>query len=130
MDTLTVTMDESVNVFDEPLETCSDNPKTGFFRDGCCNTNTQDMGSHTVCVSLTQEFLEFSRRRGNDLMTPVPAYGFPGLKDGQRWCLCASRWLEAEQAGAAPRVYLRRTHRRALETVPMEVLRRYAIDVN
>lgn len=123
-------MDESLNVFDEPLETCGDDPKTGFFRDGCCNTSAQDAGSHTVCVALTQEFLEFSKSRGNDLMTPMPAYGFPGLKEGQRWCLCASRWLQAEQAGAAPRVYLRRTHRRALETVPMEILRRYAIDVN
>lgn len=130
MDTLTVTMDESLNVFDEPLETCSGDPMTGFFRDGCCNTSAQDAGSHTVCVALTQEFLEFSKGRGNDLMTPIPAFGFPGLKEGQRWCLCASRWLEAEKAGAAPRVYLRRTHRRALETVPMEVLRRYAIDVN
>jgi uncharacterized protein (DUF2237 family) len=130
MDTVTVTMDESLNVFDEPLETCSEEPKTGFFRDGCCNTSGQDVGSHTVCVALTREFLEFSKGRGNDLMTPIPAYGFPGLKEGQRWCLCASRWLEAEKAGAAPRVYLRRTHRRALETVPMEVLRRYAIDVN
>lgn len=123
-------MDESVNVFSEPLETCGDNPMTGFFRDGCCNTTKQDLGSHTVCVELTREFLEFSRSRGNDLMTPIPAYGFPGLKAGQRWCLCATRWLEAEKAGKAPRVYLRRTHLRALETVPMDVLRRYAIDLS
>jgi uncharacterized protein (DUF2237 family) len=123
-------MDESVNVFGEPLETCSADPLTGFFRDGCCNTSGQDAGSHTVCVELTREFLEFSRSRGNDLMTPIPAYGFPGLRAGQRWCLCAARWLEAQRAGKAPRVHLRRTHRRALETVPMDVLRRYAIDVN
>lgn len=123
-------MDASVNVFGEPLEACSDNPLTGFFRDGCCNTSAQDAGSHTVCVELTLDFLEFSRSRGNDLMTPVPAYGFPGLRAGQRWCLCAARWLEAQQAGKAPRVYLRRTHRRALDTVPMETLRRYAIDVS
>ncbi|MEM1189266.1 MAG: DUF2237 domain-containing protein [Pseudomonadota bacterium] len=123
-------MDESVNVFGEPLETCGEDPMTGFFRDGCCNTSDGDFGSHTVCVELTQEFLEFSRSRGNDLMTPQPMYGFPGLKAGQRWCLCASRWAEAERAEKAPRVYLQRTHRRALEIVPMDVLRRFAIDVN
>ncbi len=123
-------MDESVNVFGEPLETCGDDPVTGFFRDGCCNTSGQDIGSHTVCVALTDEFLAFSKSRGNDLTTPVPAYGFPGLRAGQRWCLCAARWQEAEAAGKAPRVYLRRTHQRALETVPMDVLRRYAIDIN
>ncbi len=123
-------MAESLNVFDEPLELCSEDPMTGFFRDGCCNTHSQDVGSHTVCVELSQEFLEFSRGRGNDLMTPVPAYGFPGLRPGQRWCLCASRWLEAHHAAKAPRVYLRRTHRRALETVPMDVLRGYAIDLS
>ena len=123
-------MDESLNVFGEPLESCGSDPVTGFFRDGCCNTCKQDIGSHTVCVSLTDAFLEFSRRRGNDLTTPIPAYGFPGLREGQRWCLCASRWREAEEAGKAPRVYLRRTHQRALESVPMEVLRRYAIDLS
>ena len=89
-------MDESLNVFGEPLESCGSDPVTGFFRDGCCNTCKQDIGSHTVCVSLTDAFLEFSRRRGNDLTTPIPAYGFPGLREGQRWCLCASRWREAE----------------------------------
>ncbi|EAQ99115.1 DUF2237 family protein [Congregibacter litoralis] len=120
----------SLNVFSEPLESCSTDPVTGFFRDGCCNTSTQDAGSHTVCVALTQEFLEYSRNRGNDLMTPVPQFGFPGLSEGQRWCLCASRWLEAHKAGKAPRVYLRRTHLRALETVPMETLREYAIDLS
>jgi uncharacterized protein (DUF2237 family) len=125
-----IEIDESVNVFGESLETCGDDPVTGFFRDGCCNTSDQDRGSHTVCVELTQEFLEFSRSRGNDLMTPVPAYGFPGLRAGQRWCLCASRWLEAQEAGRAPRVYLRRTHRRALDIVPMDVLRRFAIDLS
>jgi hypothetical protein len=123
-------MDDSVNVFGEPLETCGEDPVTGFFRDGCCNTNAQDFGSHTVCVELTQDFLEYSKSRGNDLMTPVPAYGFPGLKAGQRWCLCAARWLEAHKAGMAPRVYLRRTHVRALDTVPMEVLRSFALDLS
>ena len=123
-------IDESINVFGEPLETCGEDPVTGFFRDGSCNTCSQDVGSHTVCVELTREFLEFSKGRGNDLMTPIPAYGFPGLRAGQRWCLCATRWLEAQKKGKAPRVHLRRTHQRALETVPMEVLRPYAIDVN
>lgn len=123
-------IDESVNVFGEPLETCGEDPVTGFFRDGCCNTNAQDRGSHTVCVELTTEFLEFSRSRGNDLMTPVPAYGFPGLKAGQRWCLCATRWLEAQREGKAPRVYLRRTHQKALDTVPMETLRAFALDLS
>ena len=125
-----IQMEESLNVFGEPLENCGNDPVTGFFRDGCCNTCREDAGSHTVCVELTDAFLEFSKSRGNDLTTPVPAYGFPGLKEGQRWCLCASRWREAEEAGKAPRVYLRRTHRRALETVPMEVLRRHAIDLS
>ena len=123
-------MDESVNVFGEPLELCNDNPVTGFFRDGCCNTSEQDAGSHTVCVRVSAEFLEFSKSRGNDLSTPVPAFGFSGLKPGDRWCLCASRWAEAYNHDAAPRVYLRRTHRRALEYVPLEVLRTFAADLN
>ena len=123
-------MDESLNVFGEDLELCSDDPVTGFFRDGCCNTSEQDLGSHTVCVEVTDKFLEYSRFRGNDLVTPLPEYNFPGLKAGDRWCLCAARWLEAEQAGMAPRVFLRRTHRRALEIVPIEVLRQYAADLN
>ena len=122
-------MHESLNVFDEPLESCSEDPVTGFFRDGCCNTSEQDAGSHTVCTMLTDEFLEFSRARGNDLITPRPEFGFPGLKPGDRWCLCASRWYEAEQHGAAPRVYLRATHRRALEQVPLETLKPYALDL-
>ena len=123
-------MDESVNVFGEQLETCGDDPMTGFFRDGCCNTSEQDVGSHTVCVEVSDEFLEYSRFRGNDLSTPVPEFEFPGLKAGDRWCLCAARWLEAQDAGMAPRVYLRRTHQRALEIVPMELLRQYAVDLN
>lgn len=103
---------------------------TGFFRDGCCNTSAQDLGSHTVCVQVTREFLEFSRFRGNDLSTPRPEFGFPGLKPGDRWCLCAERWKEAHEAGMAPRVYLRSTHERALEIVPLDVMRRFAVDLN
>ncbi len=123
-------MDQSVNVFGEQLETCNEHPLTGFFRDGCCNTSDQDTSSHTVCVEASQEFLEFSRLRGNDLSTPRPEFGFSGLKPGDRWCLCAARWLEAYQQGMAPRVYLTRTHQRALEIVPMELLREYAVDLN
>lgn len=123
-------MAESLNVFGETLQSCSQDPMTGFFRDGCCNTSDQDGGSHTVCVELTQEFLEFSRSRGNDLMTARPEYGFPGLQAGNRWCLCASRWLEAHKQGKAPRVYLQRTHERASEIVPMDVLRAYAMDLS
>lgn len=120
----------SVNVFGEPLETCSEEPMTGFYRDGCCNTSDTDLGSHTVCVLLTDDFLQFSKQQGNDLITPQPQYDFPGLQAGQRWCLCASRWLQAYVAGCAPRVYLKRTHLRALEIVPMEQLREFAADLD
>ncbi len=123
-------MDRSINVFGEPLETCSERPLTGFFRDGCCNTSDLDRGSHTVCVEVTQEFLEFSRFRGNDLSTPMPEFDFPGLKPGDRWCLCAARWLEAHEHGMAPRVFLKGTHERALEIVPLDLLKRFAADLN
>jgi len=123
-------MDTSLNVFGEPLETCSERPITGFFRDGCCNTGQEDTGSHTVCVEATREFLEYSRFRGNDLSTPMPRYGFPGVKPGDRWCLCAARWLEAYNSGMAPKVYLKRTHQRALDIVPLELLRKFALDLD
>ena len=123
-------MDESRNVFDEPLLPCSDDPVTGFFRDGCCNTSEADFGSHTVCVEITQDFLEYSRFRGNDLSTPMPEFGFPGLQSGDRWCLCASRWLEAYEQGMAPKVHLTRTHKRALEIVELEKLKERAADIN
>ena len=123
-------MDASVNVFGDELQGCSDNPVTGFFRDCCCNTSDQDVGSHTVCVEVTRDFLEFSRFRGNDLSTPQPDFEFPGLKPGDRWCLCAARWLEAHQHGMAPRVFLKGTHERALEIVPLELLKQFAVDLN
>jgi uncharacterized protein (DUF2237 family) len=123
-------MDPSVNVFGEELAGCSDRPKTGYFRDGCCNTSEDDVGSHTVCVEVTSDFLEFSRFRGNDLSTPRPEFGFPGLKPGDRWCLCAARWLEAHQHGMAPRVVLKGTHERALEVVSLELLKKFAVDLN
>ncbi|SDK62076.1 hypothetical protein SAMN05216212_2755 [Microbulbifer yueqingensis] len=123
-------MDEPVNVFGDPLLACGTDPMTGFFRDGHCNTCAEDQGSHTVCVEVTEDFLEFSRSKGNDLTTPRDEFGFPGLAPGDRWCLCAARWLEAHEEGTAPRVYLQRTHIRALEVVPLTVLRRYAADLN
>jgi len=123
-------MDPSVNVFGEALQGCNDKPATGFFRDGCCNTNDQDTGSHTVCVEVTKDFLEFSRFRGNDLSTPHPEFDFPGLQPGDRWCLCAARWLEAHQHGMAPRVLLKGTHERALEIVPLQLLKQFAVDLN
>jgi len=122
--------DPSVNVFGTPLVTCSNNPLTGFFRDGCCNTSDLDLGSHTVCIEASVEFLEFSRARGNDLSTPRPEFGFDGVSPGDRWCLCAARWLEAYQAGSAPKVYLTSTHLRALEIVPLALLRDFALDLN
>ena len=117
------------NVFGEPLALCSAAPATGFFRDGCCNTGAQDVGSHTVCVVMTAEFLAFSKKAGNDLSTPVPEYGFPGLKAGDRWCLCAARWQQAFKAGMAPKVVLAATHERALEIVSLKDLKRFAIDL-
>jgi uncharacterized protein len=118
------------NVFGEPLATCSDSPRTGFFRDGCCNTAPQDFGSHTVCAVMTREFLKFSRRAGNDLSTPVPEFDFPGLKPGDRWCLCAARWQQAFEAGMAPKVALSATHESALEIVTLRDLKRFAIDLS
>lgn len=121
-----VDMAESINVLGERLADCSRDPVTGFFRDGCCNTSDEDHGSHTVCAVMTTEFLEFSRSRGNDLSTPRPEFGFPGLKAGDQWCLCAARWREAFQAGCAPRVVLEATHQAALQYVSLDQLRAHA----
>jgi len=118
------------NVFGEPIVTCSEKPKTGFTRTGCCETGPEDVGIHTVCVRVTSEFLSFSQMRGNDLTTPVPEYGFPGLKPGDQWCLCAARWKEALDGGCAPKVSLRATHQRTLEVVSLEQLKPYALDLN
>jgi uncharacterized protein len=117
------------NVLGEPLELCSIKPITGFYRDGCCNTGEEDFGSHTVCAVMTAAFLEFSKARGNDLSTPVPEAGFAGLKDGDRWCLCAPRWQEALEANRAPRVVLRATHEGALAYCALADLKRLAIDL-
>jgi uncharacterized protein len=114
------------NVIGGELETCSTDPMTGFYRDGCCNTGSEDLGVHTVCVRLTAEFLAFSKEHGNDLSTPQPEYGFAGLVPGDQWCLCASRWKEALDAEAAPEVVLESTHASTLEWVSLEDLRRHA----
>jgi hypothetical protein len=120
----------SRNVLGGELAACSMSPMTGFFRNGCCDTAPSDVGSHTVCVVATAEFLEFSKSRGNDLSTPMPEYGFSGLKPGDRWFLCAPRWQEALEAGKAPRVVLRATHLGALEHCALADLKRYAIDLS
>ena len=117
------------NVLGEPLEICSIKPMTGFYRDGCCNTGREDVGSHTVCVVMTAAFLEFSKSHGNDLSTPVPEFGFPGLQPGDRWCLCAPRWQEAFEANQAPRVVLRATHQGALAHCALADLKRFAVDL-
>lgn len=113
---------ENLNVFGQPLIACSTNPITGFFRDGCCNTNEEDIGVHTVCIVATTEFLEFSKQVGNDLSTPLPQWGFQGVKEGDKWCLCADRFKEAYDNGKAPKVLLEATNEKTLEIVSMEVL--------
>ncbi|HIG42763.1 MAG: DUF2237 domain-containing protein [bacterium] len=125
-----MTVSESINVLGEPLEPCSLDPMTGFLRDGCCNTCDEDEGSHTICVELSTEFLEYSRFAGNDLSTPHPEVGFPGLQEGDRWCLCAGRWLEAYENGMAPRIFMRNTHIRALDIVPLELLKQHAVIIS
>lgn len=115
------------NILAGPLQTCSMNPMTGFTRTGCCSTGPEDLGSHTVCAVMTAAFLAFSKSRGNDLSTPRPEWNFPGLKPGDRWCLCAARWLEAYEAGMAPKVNLQATHERAGDIVPLEALKEHAL---
>jgi uncharacterized protein len=118
------------NVLGDPLEPCSTSPATGFYRDGCCNTGSEDVGMHVVCARMTSEFLAFERERGNDLVTPMPEAGFPGLKPGDRWCVCAARWREAFEAGVAPPVVLQATHEETLAVVPLSDLRRHALDLH
>ena len=119
---------EQLNVLGGPLLACSYAPLTGFFRTGCCETSPEDLGRHVICVRVTADFLEFSRERGNDLVTPRPEYRFAGLKPGDRWCLCALRWVEAHDAGVAPPVVLAATHESALAVVSIETLRAFALD--
>jgi uncharacterized protein (DUF2237 family) len=120
-------MGRASNVLGEPLETCCTDPMTGFYRNGCCDTGPGDVGLHLVCAQVTEAFLAFSRRRGNDLITPAPQWGFPGLKPGDRWCLCVERWKEAYEAGVAPPVVLAATHISALEYVDLDVLQAHAV---
>ncbi len=119
-------MDKSINVLGQPLQSCSLDPVTGFFRNGACDTCVEDRGSHTVCAVMTAEFLAYSKYVGNDLSTPRPEYGFAGLRPGDHWCLCASRFLQAHDEGCAPRVNLAATHERALDIIPLDVLERHA----
>ncbi|QSJ18806.1 DUF2237 domain-containing protein [Nostoc sp. UHCC 0702] len=122
-------MTEAKNVIGTNLELCCTSPMTGYYRDGFCRTGGQDFGSHVVCAQVTAEFLEFTKSRGNDLSTPAPDYNFPGLKPGDRWCLCVSRWQEALEAGVAPPVILWATHPRALEVVSLDELKKHALSV-
>jgi uncharacterized protein len=120
-------LSDAKNVLGTILQSCSLDPPTGFFRDGCCRTGADDMGLHLVCAEMTEAFLEFSKKRGNDLITPMPAFRFPGLKEGDRWCLCVQRWKEAFEAGVAPKVVLESTHISTLEFVDLSDLEDYAI---
>ena len=118
------------NVLDEKLEACSVDPVTGWFRDGCCNTNELDRGVHTVCVRVTTKFLEWAKTVGNDLITPHPEFGFPGLKEGDNWCVCAATYAQSIDAGTACKVYLKKTNQRTLEVIPLVKLKKYAIDLS
>lgn len=121
-------MKEIKNVLGSALISCSMSPLTGFYRDGCCKTGNEDTGTHTVCAQITNEFLAFTKSRGNDLETPIPVYNFPGLKEGDFWCLCVLRWKEALKAGKAPKIKLEATHAKSLEFVDLNVLKQYAIE--
>ena len=120
-------MNNDLNVLGEPLQPCSMNPLTGFYRDGCCKTGEDDSGKHIVCAQMTEDFLNYTKSRGNDLSPAIPQFGFPGLKPGDQWCLCASRWKEALDAGMAPPVQLRATHEAALEIVSLDELQHHAL---
>ncbi|PSB20185.1 DUF2237 domain-containing protein [Phormidesmis priestleyi ULC007] len=122
-------MTDAKNVLGKTLETCSTSPMTGFFRDGCCETGAQDVGTHVVCAQVTEAFLAYTKSEGNDLSTPMPMFEFPGLKPGDRWCLCVSRWKEALDSGVAPPIVLSATHEAALNVVALEVLQEHAINL-
>ncbi|MFL2630202.1 MAG: DUF2237 family protein [Thermodesulfobacteriota bacterium] len=121
--------DNQKNIFNDSIETCSNDPLTGFFRDGCCNTDINDLGEHLVCCLMSKEFLTFSKEVGNDLSTPVPEFNFPGLKEGDKWCLCAQRWIEAYDNHCAPNVFLLSTNVKTLKIIPLETLKPFAIDL-
>jgi uncharacterized protein (DUF2237 family) len=121
---------DDLNVLGGPLAICSIDPVTGFYRDGCCNTGAEDVGLHVVCTQVTHEFLEFARDRGNDLISPAPRFGCPGLKPGDRWCVCAATWRQAYEAGVASPVVLEATHEETLAVIPLANLRKHALDLN
>ena len=123
-------MEKQFNVFEEEIEECCSNPITGFFRDGFCHTDNLDQGVHVVCTHITEDFLEFSKSRGNDLSTPKEEFNFPGLKEGDHWCVCAERWKEAYENNKAPKIYLRRTNKKSLKIIDLEILKQYAIDLD
>ena len=123
-------MSKQKNVLGEDLESCSTEPMTGWFRDGCCNTNEEDVGLHTVCVKVSDEFLQWCKQAGNDLITPHPELDFPGLKDGDNWCICAGTFAQSIDAGTACKVYLKKTNLKTLEIIPLEKLKKYAIDLS
>ena len=120
---------DQLNIFHESLEECSINPLTGFLRTGCCETNDNDQGTHTVCALMDKEFLQFTFNQGNDLITPMPEYNFPGLKPGDKWCLCANRWLEAFDAGVAPRIFAKATNLKTLDIISMDKIKKFALDI-
>jgi uncharacterized protein (DUF2237 family) len=125
-----MTKHKELNILGTALESCCNDPVTGYFRDGFCRTIQEDSGTHILCAVITQEFLDYTKSRGNDLSTPIPHWDFPGLKAGSKWCLCISRWLEAERAGKAPFVVLEATHKKALEYTTLELLKKYQLVVN
>ena len=127
---MTSEKEDQKNVLGEKLESCSGEPLTGWFRDGCCNTDENDRGVHTVCAKVTTEFLEWSKTAGNDLITPHPEFDFPGLKDGDSWCVCAATYAQSIEAGTACKIFLKKTNYRTLEIVPLEKLKQYAIDLS
>ena len=119
----------ALNVLDQPLQLCSESPLTGFYRNGYCQTESEDRGQHTVCAVVDNAFLQYTLDQGNDLLTPRPALGFPGLKPGDHWCLCAARWKEAHQEGRAPKIVLAATHKKALDVIDLDTLLMYAVDI-
>jgi uncharacterized protein (DUF2237 family) len=120
---------QPLNIYDEPLQSCCTAPMTGYYRNGFCQTGSDDRGTHVVCAEMTEDFLSYTKSKGNDLSTPIPAYDFPGLKPGDRWCLCIIRWLEAEKAGIAPKINLKSTNKKALEYTNLKMLEKYAVKI-
>ena len=121
---------QQFNIFDEPLDECCANPITGFYRDGFCHTDELDRGIHVVCAEMSEEFLNFSKSRGNDLLTPRAEYNFPGLKSGDHWCICAERWKEAYDCGKAPKLFLKKSNKKALTIIKIEILKKFSLDLS